>query len=277
MGQTDERYKGGLIAVTDVQIAKAELDSVTAEVLAAENALSNAKEQLKQIIGVRIETFNSLRNDFQLTSPAPNNVERWVCLALEQNYKLQAARFRVNEYRKDINLKQSDHYPTVNIDGNVQRFYNGIIKQHSGTDSNISLQINVPIFNGGKINSKTRQAMYLYGKTQSEMEMLYREIDSDTRQYYNNVLTQISKADAFKQAIGSNKNALKATDDSFLVGSRTIVDVLNAQNKLIQAEQSYTNARYDYILESVQLKKAAGTLCPEDVVQINRRLVATPP
>ena len=105
-----------------------------------------------------------------------------------------------------------------------------------------------------------------------DLETLHKQVDSHTRQAYRNVITKISQTQALSQAIISNKSALEATDAAFKVGSRTIVDVLNAQSNLIQAQKDYANARYDALLESIQLKQAAGTLSPWDIEHLNRLL-----
>ena len=127
------------------------------------------------------------------------------------------------------------------------------------------------------LSPKTRQAVHTYEQTQKQVETLYRKTESNTRQAYRGVLTQISQVAAQKQAIISTDSALKATEASFNVGTRTIVDVLTAQTNLIQAQQDYANARYDYIIQSVLLKQAAGTLCPEEVQHINTWLIEPSP
>ncbi len=266
--QTEQRFKVGLIAITDVQIAKAQHDNAYAQEITAENELANQKENLREIVGKPIEHVSFLRENLTLKTPEPANLEQWVSTALEQNLSLQASRFKVRGARADIKMTESDHLPTLNVQSDLQRQTSTPLYA-SNTTSDVMLKVTLPIFSGGKTRSKTKQAVYTYEQNQKEMESEYRQVESSTRQAYRGVLTQISQAKALKQAIISNASALKATDAAFNVGTRTIVDVLKAQSDLIQAEQNYANARYDYILQSVQLKQSAGTLSPEDVQHIN--------
>ncbi len=268
LDQTEQRFKVGLIAITDVQIAKAQRDSAYAQEISAENTLANAKEVLRQITDKPMDKFYFLRDELTLKSPEPNNIEKWVVTALDQNFTLQASRFGVAVSRQNIKINEGGHFPTISVNGNITSS-TSTPSTPTNTNSSIGLQVALPLFSGGAVNSKTRQAVYNYEQIQKQMETLYRQVESNTRQAYRGVLTQISQIQALKQAIISNASALKATDAAFRVGTRTIVDVLNSQTSLIQAEQNYANARYDYILQSIQLKQAAGTLSPEDVQHIN--------
>jgi outer membrane protein len=274
--QTEERFKVGLIAITDVQIAKAQHDNAYAQEIAAENALANQQENLREIVGQPIESFSFLKEDLTLQTPEPANLEQWVNTALEQNLSLQASRSRVRSARADIKIAQAHHLPTLNIQSDLQRQTSTPLNASTLT-SDVMLNVTFPIFSGGATRSKTKQAVYTYEQHQKEMETLYRQVESSARQAYRGVLTQIAQVKALKQAIISNTSALQATDAAFNVGTRTIVDVLKSQSDLIQAEQNYANARYDYILQSVQLKKAAGTLSPEDVQHINGWLINPSP
>ena len=270
--QTELKFKVGLIATTDVQIAKAEYDTAVAQEIGNENALANQKERLREITGQPSETFSFVRENLTLKSPEPNDPEQWVIRAVDQNFALEAARLGTEVLRAQIKTTQAGHLPTLNISSNLNRS-TSFQGTPSTTKSNVGLQIQMPLFNGGTISSQTRQAVYDYEQMQKQVETQYRKTESNTRQAYRGVLTQISQVAAQKQAIISTHSALKATEAAFNVGTRTIVDVLSAQTHLIQAQQNYANARYDYIIQSVLLKQAAGTLCAEAVQQINIWLV----
>ena len=270
--QTQLKFKVGLIAITDVQIARAQYDTALAQEISNENELANQKELLREITGQPIETFSFVRENLTLKSPEPADPEKWVMTAVDQNFALEAARFGAEASRMGVKTTEAGHLPTLNINSNLNRStsYQGA---PSTTKSNVGLQVNMPLFSGGTISSKTRQAVHTYEQTQKQLETLYRKTESNTRQAYRGVLTQISQVAAQKQAIISTDSALKATEASFNVGTRTIVDVLTAQTNLIQAQQNYANARYDYIIQSVLLKQAAGTLCPEEIQHINAWLI----
>ena len=266
--QTQEKFKAGLIPITDSDLSKARRDSALAEEIEAETNLLNQKEILRQMTIVPIEHYSFLRADFPLRPPTPAVAEQWVSTALDQNNALLAARFDAAAARQDIKINQGDHLPTIAVNAGTQDFTPSD-RQSGGRNKYVNLQVNIPIFNGGAVTSKTRQAAHIYGKIQKEAEVLCRETESKTRQYYRGVVTQISQIKAYKQTIVSNNSALKATETSFNVGTRTIVDVLNAQRDLTESNQKYADARYDYIIQSILLKQSAGTLTPCDVGHIN--------
>lgn len=269
--QTQQRYSVGLIAITDVQIAKAQRDSAYAEEIAAQNSVENQKEQLREITAQPVHQLSALKKNIPLTSPEPTALKAWVQLALEQNFSLQSLRYQNEARRADIQLSKAGHLPALNLNGTTTRTSNTPLLPRN-TNSIIGLQVTIPLFSGGLVKSQTKQAVHLYEKNQSDLDRLYKQIESQTRQNYRNVITQISQASALQQAIVSNRSALKATEASFNVGARTIVDVLNAHSNLIKAEQDYANARYDYLIQSVQLKQAAGILSPLDIIEINALL-----
>lgn len=265
---TEERFKVALIANTDVQIARAQRDNAYSQEIAAANEVENQKEQLRTITGQKIDVYAFLRETLTLRPPEPADIEAWVEQATEQNFTLLAARFQVEASRNDIKLNNADHLPTLSIGAGVTQS-TCIPTAPRHVNRNLGLQVQLPIFSGGSVTSRTRQAVHSYEKTFQEMEALFRQTESNTRQAYLGVLTQINQINALKQAMISNRSALVATKDAFSVGNRTIVDVLTSQSSLIQAELNYANTRYDYILQSVQLKQAAGTLNPDDVRHIN--------
>lgn len=272
--QTEQRFNVGLIAITDVEIARAQHDNALALAIAAENEVNNQREKLRTITGRTIAHISPLKDEFPLTSPCPKNVEEWVSTALAQNFQLQAGRYSALAAKNQIKVDHYAHLPTVDIIGQVER--SSLLVTLPGpqvTDSNIGVQVNFPISRGGGFVAKTRQSIHNYLKTDRDVETLYRNVESATRQAYRTVLTQINQVRALKQAMISNQSALAATHASFNVGARTIVDVLNAQTDLIRVQQSYVTARYSYIVQSLILKQASGILCAEDLLVINQWLM----
>lgn len=271
--QTESRYKAGVKnTITDVQIARARMDNALSQVIRAQNNLAVQKKLLEEITGVYIDNFANLSNAIDFKMPEPASMEQWVELALDQNLSLKAASYQLESTRDDIKINRSAHYPTININGDIIRSTRSydIISIPKNTHSYIGLQVALPIYSGGAITSKTRQARHLYEQSYNQREALYRQTESNTSQAYLGVMTQISQIAALRQSEISNKTALEATEASLKAGTQyTIVDVLNAQNDLIKAQQDYANARYDYIIQSTLLKNYAGMLCPEDIQHIN--------
>ena len=139
-------------------------------------------------------------------------------------------------------------------------------------DTSISLQLNVPIFSGGNTSSKTREAAYRYQQAKQNHEKTRRETERLARNAYLSVVANISQVKALKQALASSGIALEATQAGFEVGTRTAVDVLDSQRELFRAKRNYSEARYNYLLETLRLKQAAGLLAEQDIVQINNWL-----
>jgi len=270
LDQTEQRFKVGLIAITDVQIARAKHDSALAQEIAAKTNLENKKQVLQQITGCKVDNLAPLRDKIILPSPDPNNVELWVNTALKNNWSLRASDYNALAAKDNIKIKAGGHFPILNLEGRRTNVSPTITESFGNeTDTVIGLQLQVPIFQGGLVTSQTRQAMHEYCKASFDSETVYRTIESNTRQSFLNVISQLSQVKALNQAIISNQSALDATQAAFNVGTRTIVDVLNAQTDLIQAEQNYATARYTYIIQSLTLKQLAATLSPEDVQHIN--------
>jgi outer membrane protein len=269
LDQSEQRYKVGLIAVTDVQIARARHDNAYSQEIAAETELYNQKERLREIVCVQITQLSGLRDTIKLVPPCPMDMEQWVSKSIAQNLELQASRYLAGAAKADIKVKRAAHLPTVDMTGQYQ--HNGITTPFitKGGTRSLGVRINLPVFSGGSVSSKTRQSVHNFLKADSEYEVLHRTTESLARQSYRSINTEIDQVNALKQAVASNQSALKATEDSFNVGTRTIVDVLNSQSDLIKAQQDLSVARYNYILDSLRLKKAAGILCPTDLQHIN--------
>ncbi len=268
--QTEERYKIGLITITDFEIAKAQHDNSVAIEIEAANNLFNKQTALRAIVGHEVPELLPLRDEIPLVSPEPRNIETWVTTALAQNFELQAGRFGAKAAKDNIKVNQYDHIPHVDIIGQLER--GPLVRNVPGpnfTETYLGVEVTVPIFRGGAVNYRTKRAIHDYLRTDRELETLYRNVENDTRQSFQGVVTQIHKILALKQAVSSNTNALKATHASFKIGTRTIVDVLNAQRDLILSQESFAEARYRYILASLKLKQASGILCCEDLMHIN--------
>jgi outer membrane protein len=272
LDQTEQKYKAGLIAITDVEIARARHDNALSQEIAATTNLANEKVRLRELTCMTIENFAVLKDQLPLIGP-DCEMEDWVAKALTQNLELQAACFTAAAAKTDIKIKRADHLPTIEIVGDYFYADPAPLGRSRFAASEIGLRVSLPIMNGGGTSSKVRQSMHNYQRADDDHERLVRLTDSNTRQAYLNIQTNIDQVGALTQAVVSNEGALKATTESFNSGTRTIVDVLNAETDLIRAKTDLANAKYNYILETLRLKKAAGMLCPVDIAHINSWLV----
>ena len=274
--EATQRYKAGLIAVTDVEIAKARRDNAVAAEIDAKNALENQQEALQQIVNRPIEHIYRLREDFELTPPSPNDRTQWVMQALADNFDLQVARFNTTLARQTLKSSSAQHLPTLSLGATLSKTTQlsasvDVVTERPRT-SNVNLTLSIPIFAGFGTEAKAKEKKTLYHKSFFDLESQHRRTELLTNQHYRGVLTFISRAKALKQATTSNEVALKATNAAFEVGSRTIVDLLDAQSALITARKEYEASRYDYLLEGLRLKSMAGILDTHDLIALNALL-----
>ncbi|MEM7407284.1 MAG: TolC family outer membrane protein [Pseudomonadota bacterium] len=273
--QSQQRFEVGLIAITDVEEARAGFDLATAQVIAAENNLAGAYEALREVTGVYQTALWILGPDSPtLVVPEPNNIDSWTETALRQNRELEAARLQVVRQRDEIRLVESGHLPTVSLVGSSGvTFQNGAAVNNSRTiDSAVGLQLSMPIYQGGLLLSQARSAQHSHEQALEDQERQRRATQRLARDSFRGVLSGISQVKALKQALVSARSALEAIEAGFQVGTRTSVDVLNAQRELFRTQRDYSQARYDYILSILRLKQAAGTLAPPDLAQVNEWL-----
>lgn len=266
--QAQQRFDVGLSAITDVQEAQARYDSTLASEISAEDKLASSYEQLREIIGEQNENLAPVRDqEFKLVSPQPQDLQSWVNKALDQNPTLAAARSGAEAARQQIQIARAGHYPTLDATasyGYQDSNFGGIAPVQRNTGS-IGLSLNLPLYQGGYVNSKTREARYRFDEARENLDVSQRSIERQTRDAYRGVVTGISEVRAAAQARKSSTTALEAAQTGYEVGTRTIVDVLDAQSALSQAELNLSQSRYNYLLNTLRLKQAAGTLAPDDL------------
>ncbi len=268
--QANQRFEVGLTAITDVHEAQAGFDRATADDILAGNLLDNARENLREITGEYITELASLGISMPLVSPEPNDIDQWSKTAESQNMNIIAAKHNMENSRQEINIQNAGHLPTLDLVAdhgyNVSGGRFGDTKIRS---TGIGLELKVPIYQGGLISSKSKEARYLYDQSRQRLEQAFRAAQKETRQAYLGVISGISRVAALKQALVSSETALKATETGFEVGTRTAVDVVASERTTLDAKRQHARARYDYLLDSLRLKQAAGTLSPDDLKQIS--------
>lgn len=272
LDQAKQRFEVGLIAITSVHEAQAAYDQSRADLIQAENLLDNATEALREITNRPVAELASVADDLPLNRPQPEGVDQWGEGAQQQNLTLQAARISAELAKQGIELKQAADAPTVDLVGSHALAVSG---SSTGTDSHtttIGVQLNMPLYNGGATDSQTRQARYDYQAAQENLDKQRRSVNRQVRDAYRGVVASISSVEALEASTISAQSALEATEAGFEVGTRTMVDVLNAQRDLFRARSNYSKVRYSYIVSGLQLKQAAGTLAVADLEQLNNWL-----
>jgi outer membrane protein len=282
--QADKRFEVGLIAITDVQEARAAHDQAAAAVIQAKRALATAQELLRELTG---ESFDSLAgpiDDLPLESPSPADEEQWVASALDQNLRVVSARLATDIAKQDVSVARAGHLPSIDIVASRQdQDFEGTQvgrnavgettprspADQSQRDDSIGVQVTFPIYSGGATSSRVRQRVYLHRAARERLERTNRETERAARDAYLGVLSEMSRVRASKQALESSRTALQATEAGFEVGTRTTVDVLQSRRQLFDAQTTYSRSRYDYILNVLQLQLATGTLDRADLEKIN--------
>lgn len=269
--QSQQRFEVGLIAITDVEEAKAGFDLARAQVILAENALDNSREALREVTGIYHELVSALGSAVPLEMPVPNDIDRWTETALTQNLELVGQRYQADNARMEIQRQESNHVPTLDLVGNFGRnVSNGGVNGGSDVSSrSLGIQLNIPIYSGGAVVSRTRQSRHQYQQELDQMEQVRRAVQRQTRDAFLGVRSGISRVEALGQAVKSNQAAAEAIEAGFQVGTRTTVDVLNAQRDLFGARRDFAESRYDYIIDTLTLKQAAGILEENDLRLIN--------
>ena len=288
--QAEKRFEVGLIAITDVQEARAANDSATAGVILAKRVLATAQERLREITGEPYVSLVKPADDMPLDQPQPLDEQTWVDQALEQNLDVIAARLGVDLAKRDVKIAQSGYMPTVDLFAQYGETSRDATQTNqsfdpSGTlgtgdkvrgtaDSDttndaVGLRVNVPVFKSGGTNSRVREQVYLHRASREKLEGSQRAAERETRDAYLGVIAEKARVGALKQAVKSNQTALEATEAGFEVGTRTTVDVLDARRRLFESQRDYARSRYDYLINLVKLKSAAGVLVPQDLSAIN--------
>ena len=281
LDQANKRFEVGLIAITDVEEAKAARDTAAAAVISGKRSLATAGDLLSEITGQKYDSLAKPGDKMPLNNPEPANEDRWVEVSMEQNLSLISSRLSAEIARANVNVAFGGHLPDINFVAGrthtniseTEQFGNLSFPAPSeNTDKQFGFQVSVPLFSGGLTQSRVRQAQYQWIAAKETVVQTSRATERQARDAYLGVISGIARVQALRQALESDQTALKATEAGYEVGTRTAVDVLNARQKLVQGQTDYANSRYDYILSIIQLRLAAGTLNRKDLEEVGQWL-----
>ncbi|MBT8047684.1 MAG: TolC family outer membrane protein [Xanthomonadales bacterium] len=282
--QAEQRFEVGLTAVTDVHEARASYDNARARAIVARNDLADAKEALVELTGEYFEEYDALQEVLPLVEPDPINADEWVDLAMQSSPAVLQSRAAVDVADANMRLARSGHYPTLDLIATYDQFknnkyvYRDFINDQELTtslkvnDAQVRLVLDIPIYEGGRVTAQTRQARHLLDATGQDLDEVQRGAVRQTQNAYRAVLAGIEQVEAFRQASISAESALEATQAGFEVGTRTIVDVLIAEQRKYQAQRDNSVARHAYIINHLRLKAVAGLLKAEDLRVVNQLL-----
>ena len=283
--QAEQRFEVGLAAVTDVHEARAVFDAAQARVILAENRVEDAREALREISGGLFENYARLLENVPLDGPTPGAVEDWVELALESSPAILQQRGQLDVAEAGLRVARAGHLPTLGLTGSYSR---NIDNESVGRDPatqealltaellnegwSVSLNLEVPLFQGFAVQSRRRQAGFSLRAADETLDQVERSVIRQTENAFRAIVAGIREVEARRQAQISAESALEATNAGFEVGTRTIVDVLQSEQRFFQAERDYSQARHQFILNQLRLSLAAGQLEEDDLVRVNQLL-----
>lgn len=275
MAMMQARLKEGVVARTDVSETIAQYQNAVANRIAGENQIINAQENLAVILGQSVPELAPLADEFEAAPPVPNQVESWVALARQKNPQLAQARFQYQIAEKTRKIQQSGYYPQLDVV--AQTTWNKqtptTLFNNNGQNSAIGLELNLPLYRGGRTQTAVTQATYQASAARNQIDVAERQVSASVRAAFSNLNTDRARIKARKNAMQSSDLVAQASQASYDLGLRTIVDVLLAQRNAFAAQQDYMNARYDYVINVLRLKQAAGQLDEQALMDINYWLV----
>jgi outer membrane protein len=276
LAQAKRNFEVGTATITDTHEAQARYDLSQAEEISALNDVEAKRRALQQVTGKVYETLKPLRSDIRLSPPNPNDMQAWVDLSEKQSYPVLIQESSTEIAALEAKRNQAGHYPTLDLVGNL-----GYTTQDGSqftsigstlTSGSIGLQFALPIYQGGGISSRAREAAANYERSKQDLENARRGSALAARQSYLAVLAGVAQVRALEQALVSSKSALDSNRLGYEVGVRINIDVLNAQQQVFQTERDLLASRYNTIANTLRLKAAGGGLRDEDVEEVNRVL-----
>lgn len=273
--QSKQRFEVGLIAITDVHESQAAFDQAAASEISAQNQVAVALQALRELTGQQAQALQPLGPQITLAEPDPASEAQWLESALKQNREILAAEAATQAATEGLNRSRAGHQPTLDFYATQSRSdYEGSYGDSTTDTTVFGLTFNLPLYQGGGTSAAVSASRAQLTQARQGLEQQRRAVQRETSEAYLSVQTNISRVRALQQAVTSSESALKATEAGYNVGTRTTVDVLNARRELYRSQRDLSRARYDYIIASLRLQRAAGMLDAEDLTQINGWLAA---
>jgi len=273
--QAKRNFEVGSATITDTLEAQARYDLTGAQEIAAQNDLEIKRSALQQLINTTPGELAHLDAGFKLEAPQPADMGKWVDQAEMDNLQLAIARAGAEIADREVMRNRGGHYPTVDLVANyTQNNANGgsFGIGSDTTSKSVGVQLNMPLFQGGAVNSRWREAEANRERARQELENARRNVAQQARQSYLGVVSGIAQVQALQQALTSSVSVLDASKLGHEVGVRTNLDVLNAQQQLFSTRRDLYQAQYNYLLSQLRLKQAVGSLGEEDLGKVNQAL-----
>ncbi|WP_040849475.1 TolC family outer membrane protein [Thiofilum flexile] len=276
--QTKAFFEAGRSPITDVREAQAKYDLTVSQEVSAQQQLLVAREALRVVTGKNYKTLNAPQPNIKLVMPQPNNVDTWITASVKNNKTLLVSQKAIEVARASIEVARAAKKPVVSLYAN----HTGSMSSGSSALDPIStgfsagVQASIPLYTGGETASKVRQAQLLFKQAQQNYQYQARLVEEEVRSAFLSVQSSIAQANANRQSLLSAETAARATQVGFQVGTRTAVDMVAALTATFSARRDYASARYNYLLNMVNLKMSSGVLAEQDLAQLSRLLTQSP-
>jgi outer membrane protein len=266
-------------AITDVKEAQARYDLARSREINAVQQIHLAREQLHSISGRYYKNLYGATQRISLLTPKPNNISAWSRAAVTNSQKVKIADYAVTIAESNVKIARAEKSPIVDLFARhtTSSLYGEDTVDQNKTDAAVGVQLTIPLYTGGKTASKIREARYKLQQARYQLETEKRTAIQQTRSDFLTITAGLAQLSALQQALKSNQIAARATQTGFEVGTRTAVDVLLSVRETFRAQRDYSNARYDFLLNSLKLKQSAGTLNTRDVMGLSDMLTQLNP
>ena len=276
LAQAKRNFEVGVATITDTNEAQAKFDSIAAQEISARNDLDNKRTALRAIIGRSPASLKRVGTGFQPAAPSPNSADYWVDRALIENLAVKIAQYNLDIATLEVDKQRAGHYPTVDLVGSYSvQGGNGSTNFNANFDARqalVGVQLTVPIYQGGFVNSRVREAIALQENARQNVEFAKRAALFNAQTGFTGVNSAVASIQAFEQAFKSAQVAYESNRLGQEVGVRTNLDVLNTQQNVFQARHDVAQAYFNYLIGVLRLKAAIGTLSEQDLEDINRQL-----
>ncbi|QJQ96097.1 MULTISPECIES: TolC family outer membrane protein [Halomonadaceae] len=273
LSQSRQQFEVGLIAITEVDEAEAVYDLARAERIAAQSDLQVSFEALERLTGLRYPNIDGLTGELPIEPPQPADRDQWVEMAMIHSPLLLLAQAGVEISRSDVDIARAQRMPILEAFAAYQYADSDsdVIEGHDSA-SQVGMRASLPLYTGGATSASINQSTFVLESTQYDAEAQRRDTVQQVRSLFTRVSNDVETVEARRQAVVSNQSALNAARSGYEVGTRNIVDVLNAEQNLYDAISAHANARYDYVLNLLGLRQQAGTLDVEAITAVNEWL-----
>jgi outer membrane protein len=277
--QAKANFEVGTSTITDFNEAQARFDLVVAQEIAAVNDLEVKRRAIQAIVGAMPQALIGVRSDLVAQSPEPVEMEKWVQVAEQNSLVIGLQQQALEIATQEVERQNAGHLPTLDAVAGYNNNYSngtttGLGNGSDITSATLGLQLQIPIYQGGLVSSKVREAVANKQKAQDDLEVAKRQANLDTRSAYLNLASSVAQIKAYEQALNSSQSQLDSTNLGYEVGIRTSVDVLNAQQQYFSAKRDLLQSRYTYLVNILSLKSAVGLLGEADLEGVNQQLVS---